>query len=363
MSFMSDSTDPLYNILGKDTAFASEGAFLARLHDKPEERHSYWINAKKLLKTFLEQKNPSAVGLQEMNLTKPDSNTGTDAINSMLQDPYKQISDEIRINEHQAPALTIIYNTEKVGELEGHMIVDNGTNKGRPLLMALTNLKEKYYLLACIHGDQNPTLTSNKDEFNRYIYNNNVGFLKSNIEEFLATNGVAVDSLAGIFIMGDFNDRYDAITEIVIGERTLNYNGTAPKSCCYNWDSSCPDGENATNLGDGYVTCKVPEKIKDESGRKLSLGDRGAVKNYRYAGDKVFGLNPNSDIVIFSPQLMGWDGISTESDHELVYASFQEPEKEGGLKSGGKNKKSKKRQRTIKRRKGKKTRKSNNRRM
>ena len=42
-----------------------------------------------------------------------------------------------------------------------------------------------------------------------------------------------------IFIMGDFNDKYDSIRKLTILKYILSYNGTAPTSCCYNWNSSC----------------------------------------------------------------------------------------------------------------------------
>ena len=142
--------------------------------------------------------------------------------------------------------------------------------------------------------------------------------------------------------MGDFNDRYDGISEIKIGDKVASYTGPAPKSCCYNWDSSCPD-DFEEDFGEGYKTCKEPaaDQIKSADRGKLSLpGQRGATKNYRYAGDKVFGFDPQSKLAIYRPEKEGWDGISTESDHELVYASFGENASGGRRKRKTRNAKS-----------------------
>ncbi len=74
MSFMSD----LETEIGKKMQFASEGAFLARLYGKPAERRMFWMNAANLLKNFLIEKEPSVVGLQEMNVSAEGSGSGTD---------------------------------------------------------------------------------------------------------------------------------------------------------------------------------------------------------------------------------------------------------------------------------------------
>jgi len=322
MSFMSD----LSTEIGPKMAFASEGAFLAGLRGKPEERRSYWISAMNLLKDFLVKEQPSVVGLQEMNLTAEGAASGTNAINQMLSGTgYKQISQSVPTNN---AGLSIIYHPEKVGEVKHVQCLDNVNQGGRPLLMVVTELSGKNYLSVSIHGAQDPKLRLDKDAFNAYMVEKNKTFLESSAKTFLDANGIDVAGLAGVFIMGDFNDRYDGISEIKIGEKVASYSGVAPKSCCHNWDSSCPDGDLVEkDFGNGYKTCKEPaaDQMKSAELGKLALpGDRGAVKNYKYAGDKVFGLNPKSDMAMYRPAVNGWDGISKESDHELVYASFGE---------------------------------------
>lgn len=322
MSFMSDLTTEI----GPKMAFASEGAFLAGLLGKPEERRSYWINAMNLLKDFLVKEQPSVVGLQEMNLTAEGAASGTNAINQMLAGTgYKQISHSVPTNN---AGLSVIYHPEKVGEVKHVQCLDNVNQGGRPLLMVVTELNGKNYLSVSIHGAQDPKLRLDKDAFNAYMVEKNKMFLESSAKTFLDANGIDVAGLAGIFIMGDFNDRYDGISEIKIGEKVASYSGVAPKSCCHNWDSSCPDGDLVEkDFGNGYKTCKEPaaDQMKSAEYGKLPLpDDRGATKNYKYAGDKVFGLNPKSDMAIYRPAVEGWDGISRESDHELVYATYGE---------------------------------------
>jgi len=133
MSFMSDLKTPI----GPKMAFASEATFLADLAGKVDERRSYWENAKGLLKLFLEEHKPSAVGLQEMNITD-SGDTGTNAIQNMLDTipRYKMIRDKVTTNN---AGLSIIYDEAKIGVLKATKCIDNETQKGRPLLMLLTS--------------------------------------------------------------------------------------------------------------------------------------------------------------------------------------------------------------------------------
>jgi hypothetical protein len=200
------------------------------------------------------------------------------------------------------------------------------------------------YLLISIHGAQNPGLRLNQPAFNEYMIEKNKNTLESKASEFIQGKNISQ-----IFIMGDFNDRYDAIKDINIDGMIATYSGTAPKSCCYNWDSSCENED----LEMGGFSCKEPPSMKNGTGMKISLEARGATKNYKYAGDKVFGLNPISDMVIYRPNPYE-DGISKESDHELVYASFGA--KRGRINGGRRNRKT--RRKLNKKRKARKSRKS-----
>lgn len=343
MSFMSDLATPI----GPGMAFASEGAFLARLYGKPDERRSFWNNAKNLLMRFIEQETPSVVGLQEMNMTDARTSTGTDAIEEMIKKVNESNGTAYKVISRNVPAnnagLTIIYDSVKLGDVnsENIKILDNVNQGGRPLLMALT---DKGYLLATVHGAQDPKLRLDKDAFNSYMVNKNKTFIESAVTEFLQGKSDPKE----IFIMGDFNDRYDGIKEITIRNKTVKYNGRAPKSCCYNWDSSGTDNDVEVDFGDGYSTSKEPSVIKDPVTGKLTLGDRGAIENYRYAGDKVFGSYPITDMKIFRPDAKK---ISEESDHELVYAMYNDE------RSGGRRRRAAKKTRKAKAKKSKASRK------
>jgi len=338
MSFMND----LLTAIGPETAFASEAVFLARLQGKPDQRRSFWINALNLLKDFLEKEKPSVVGLQEMNVTEPGSNTGTDAVNTMLAGtPYKQISQKVEKNN---AGLSIIYNPEKIGELKNVVCIDNVNQGGRPLLMVFSEKDGKKYVSVTMHGAQEKGNGDDITKINEYMLKNNKKFLEENITNFLESNAITLDKLTCLFVTGDFNDRYGAIKDITIGGKSAVYSGNPPKSCCHTWSSSCPDDLVEHDFGNGYKRCAQPEKKEGDDGSKLPLTppERGAIKNYKYEGDKVFGFNPVSDMAIYRPEKEGWDGISKESDHELVYASFSEGAA-GGRRFARKNRTKKRR--------------------
>jgi hypothetical protein len=77
------------------------------------------------------------------------------------------------------------------------------------------------------------------------------------------------------------------------------------------------------------------------------MGVEGNIENYRYYGDKVFGANPSGTIKIYG----SLNGASTESDHQMVIATFETAD-EGGRRKR-KNKKTQRRQRIRKTRKPK----------
>jgi hypothetical protein len=354
-----------------------------------------------------------------MNLTVKKSNTGTDAIDQMLlsitDSPYKMVSDKVDTNN---AGLSIIYDESKIGEYVSHKVIDNANQPGRPILMLLTRLKDNLYLSISIHGAQDPRRRLNKDAFNEYMLTNNKVFLEKTVNEFIDDFiKTSNQKIHGIFVMGDFNDRYDAINELVIRGQTLSSTGVAPKSCCHNWDSSCPDdsvekgtriltntkdskpiyigdwvkykdlGENdqfiyqnkiytKTNLpqnktftddeyvekfwGENYNTCIEPPKeqiIDNTTNSKLPLSpaERGNIENYKYAGDKVFGISPQSGLAIYKYEERRGKR-STESDHELVFATVGEATTPI---AGGKRRSRKTKQRSRKaRRMNRKTRKS-----
>jgi hypothetical protein len=352
MSFMSDLEKPL-----TAAQWASEATFLT---GNTGERREYWENAKELLRRFImmtmkNKKLPFVIGLQEMNLTADGSNTGSGAITQMLSTTIKNarfehICREVFVSEYQKPALSIIYDKTAFGKSKQVRILDNWCQPGRPLLMVLTELG---YVFANMHGAQNPDdgdpyKEGNQRKFNESMVRMNKRFLENSLEEFLKCNGFNQDTRpTGIFITGDFNDRYDAIEEFDVFGVKLQYRGESPYSCCHNWDSSCSDDnynllrkfrddkvrENSTKgAKEGNYYCEIPDankRIDPDTKLKLPMpSEESEIQLYRYKGDKVFGEIDDDEkgksygkIEIFNYYRRHWKP-SQESDHELVYAKF-----------------------------------------
>ena len=320
MSFMSDLITPLESV-----KFASEWSFLAKTPE--HERRAYWNNAIILLNMFIVEKLPSVIGLQEMNLSSLTfrNNTGTHAIDDMLikinvsnNTKYTQLSRSVPTND---AGLSIIWDENKLGTINKYMHLDNPNQLGRPLLLVMTKKGDDYYLLINIHGAQDAKLRTNKEEFNKYMIKNNKETIETEASKFLGKT-----KPKHIFVMGDLNDRYDAIKDITIAGMKVFYNGTAPKSCCHNWDSACEDTDLELDF-----TCKEQPEPRDIPNKKPLPDGRGNIKNYRYAGDKVFGLNPTEDIKIYKyEERQGL--VSKESDHELVFATFDDAQAGGRRK-------------------------------
>jgi hypothetical protein len=322
-----------------DKAKISEYSFLLKNKDKPRK---FWENAKINLAEFITKFKPVAVGLQEMNLTDSGSNTGSDAIDQMLtslesplNQQYKQVCKTVdstysKNNEKASTVgISIIFNSSILGEAKDIAIVDNLNQKGflnggRPLLMILT---EKGYLLVNMHGAQDPTLGTNYEEFNKYMEDFNKSFLESEVSKFL--NGTVPTD---IFIMGDFNDRYDAIQRISINNEILTCGENTPYSCCHNWDSSSSEGkfQKLENAPEGYGYGKKPDGLDIKS----EISDEEVHENlYRYKGDKVFGKNIVNSLQTYDYENSDGNRVSDKSDHKLVFGLFNTSLKGGKRKS------------------------------
>jgi hypothetical protein len=159
-----------------------------------------------------------------------------------------------------------------------------------------------------------------------------------------------------IFIMGDFNDPYNAINPtkplILNGNNYCYANNTdfeTPKSCCYNFNSSCEDdifgitehditpaiktkinfdsehGDELLYNKNECLVIKNDEPNRNQAGTKTtarSLGDRGKIANYRFTGDYVMGLMNNINKSLSIYRINDNNGFSKESDHEMVFAIF-----------------------------------------
>ena len=259
-------------------------------------------------------------------------------------------------------ALSIIYDTVKFGNIKESAIWDND-DKGRPTMLVVT---DKNYVFITMHGAQDPKSGTDILKFNKFMKAENKIKAENRITEHLNAFEINETSLpADIFLMSDLNDRYDAITNFNILNKNLHYIGKAPKSCCYNWDSSCSldrykDFKDSEGNNLDYGTCTVPDKTKDDNGIKIPLNDEeGWTKNYKYRGDKVFGVKPTSQITIYEGK--NNEKNSIESDHQMVYATFNvkkleesqsTEENDTESTSGGRRRRTRKRRGTKKAKKG-----------
>ena len=145
--------------------------------------------------------------------------------------------------------------------------------------------------------------------------------------------------------MADLNDRFDEINDFNIKGIKIKYNGKAPKSCCYNWDGSCiekrfnsMDKDKDKDAGFCYFPTDLPANSKfdakfnivDETKlEKIDMGTEGEKENYRYRCDKVFGKKPTEGNVIQIYDDQPNNKVSTASDHQMVYALFDDTATDG----------------------------------
>ncbi len=314
MSFASD----------RGEAIGSEATFLKRMELKDGEKvdRRYWNNALAHLKQFIEKKKPLAVGLQEMNLTAEGSRTGTDAVKKMLSElgeeySYNLYSDEVTF-KFGKPALSLIVN-EKAGNITDDNIVikDNSNQSGRPILMALT---DEDILLVNMHGAQNPGLGKNPTEFSDYMKKNNKEELKRLVKEF-----VGEKPIKSAYIMGDFNDRYDAIEEFDFHFGTAKYEGESPASCCHNFDSM---GKGDYKIAYGEFHQGKDDNEYKEDNKTIPPKHGITVADYINKGDKVFAYPKSGKLAIYKSDYnldkntdedKTRENVSIASDHELVY--------------------------------------------
>jgi hypothetical protein len=343
--------------------FESEGAF--HLSNDTGNPRQYWTNALEIVTKFWKEvPSASVMGLQEINKTAPGTSTGSAIIESSVREvvafDIEIVTEEVVINPNVKPALTIIWNSSKLGEESNRAISDldyipgdeaveeitkpNGTKEkksgkqtGRPILMVMTN---KGYLLINCHAPNHAELSGKTLADFRSA-------LEQKVSAFLDGKAVSNDK---IFLMGDFNDRYDALQEITLSVGVLKYQGKAPLSCCHNWDSSCTDSRyraleipGRENVG----TCDPQGQTLAGPGQRTLMGEEGNIENYRYYGDKVFGAKPLEDIQIYPP---GRTGASKESDHEMVIATFETAISGGYRKKKAKTKRYNKRNQSKNRR-------------
>ena len=365
---------------GLPNGFASEKHLFAELFkDKSKDPRQYFINAiDNALHFWQNVETAGAIGFQEMNQRSYVATTingftgGTDYIT----DRFSNISDDVALEECFInvgpginPGLLTIWKPSIFGNLK-HKYYDDLTytpdigkvpvQKGRPIMIVIT---DKNYVLINLHGPNFPALDENLNELRKAINEHLDKALKAafNVENVLKKLYIHSSK---IFIMGDFNDAYNRINPtnpLIINGSNYCYGnqGDPPvKSCCYNFNSSCPKNLLSKNVSkdlkvtefprepgiDTYTEsedklilpeneCAIidstnPDKRQGPGVAKItarSLGDRGNLENYQFTGDYVLGLMDN-----ISQPLQIYRSVkrlvSEESDHEMVYATFKLPD-------------------------------------
>jgi hypothetical protein len=348
--------------------FESEGNFLMKNVEEQKEQETidfkkYWSNALTNVISLWNDKHPCFMGFQEMNQNDEFGGTKTliDEIQKINPNTVCEIC-EIAAPNNGKTSVMSVWDTTILGAKTQSASYDLGEGDGpygigRPICIVLT---DKNILLVNLHAP-------NKPDFSKTGYTEIETRINNRINEFI--NTIENKKFVDILITGDFNDRYNGLGKIdnTGGELTLKinneelkvkYNGVAPKSCCYNWDSACSDVRKTSVTGAknvAAVTCSVPsDKIlagpnKDGKTRS-SMGEEGNLTNYRYTGDYCFSTNPSGNLEIYNPNNRI---VSSESDHEIVFMPINI-----SLSGGKSRRKSKRKQRrSRKQRKSRKHRK------
>lgn len=296
---------------------------------------------------FIKTKEPIAIGLQNVNKKTIDA---IEKLLNSFDDKYKIYS----IYENDNNVISIIINTKITGiivsgnidyqkvntlndiyDIYGKMdeeihLISLITNKG--YLFVNINIKEVYFAPTDNKGstdtklkyieDYNTIINEKKNIISKYIqevYDNNDYYYKNN-------DNNDVVKINEIFIMGDFKDRFDFITEINLNENLiLSYDAVSPQSCCGDINSSASnyrriyikekyDDLKKKNRNIDYDSIH-PYVIPDNTKQAKDINEEIKIKNYLFTGDKIFSLhggilniwNNNTDI------------ISNNSNHELVF--------------------------------------------
>jgi hypothetical protein len=395
MSFASDQG----SIIGSEKHFISDT--LKRLGQHPEENphgdtRSAWERAAELVHHFWLNQAPSAMGFQEMNMRARirDKRGGYERMLEILSDiPDLQFYANGVPHPYGFPTVLTIWNGRKLGHGIHNSIADLGQDEGfnqdarhigRPISIVYT---DKGFTLINLHGPNWSEESYNDDmKFLRAAINKHVGL-------FIQTNHLPGLDINKIFVMGDFNDPFNAINfnnPLIINDATNPNNSSEDgkkvfysknkidgiKSCCYNFNSACTlddlnlegelpgysQGERATKAdgrkADPYecfihqsANPAIDERISPGTIKKtaketyrgkdldLSVGTRGYLDNYQFTGDYVMGANVVEDLQIYRKGTVFDSPVSLESDHEMVFASFRSPVAGGRRKRRTRHKK------------------------
>lgn len=368
MSFASD----LGAVIGSEKHFLLNG-----YQEKDPKSRELWNNACTFVhRFFTEVPNAAAVGLQEQNVRakvqekNPAFTGGTDAVverlsaDPALKDVLSYYVCTPTVTPSGAPTIMTVWRHDILGKLNSERaycgdlgktpgIYDDRKNDGRPISIIQT---DKGVTLINLHAPNKPDDSLDGARTFRAALQYHVG----------ACGFGHTINPAKLFVMGDFNDPHNAIKAskpLKIGPTELFHTLTDAKtlSCCYNFNSSCPDDlfNNTDALHtreDGltasarecYINRSADPAVNEElSGKAKLMGDRGKLSNYKFTGDYVLGANLVTSLQIWRPVPRE---VSLESDHEMVYATFAMPAAGGYRKKYRKSKKARKNKRRATRR-------------
>jgi hypothetical protein len=371
MSFASD----LGINIGSEKHFISDSRKRATALGLAENGgRSSWERAAQLVRHFwtnnAEGHHPSAIGLQEMNTSaivkvgNPQFAGGDERLEAILAGLNLEFYSANVPGNGGSPTLVTVWDGDKLGERTHDYYADLGLevsffppnpdpevinpHKGRPITIVCT---EEGFTLINLHGpnisDQSHTHHMEKL---RAAINKHVGL-------FIARDGVQINPHK-LFVMGDFNDPFNAINRerpLIVQGHPVHYNteedGLKPvKSCCYNFNSACPDGDDHYNntgqqqthangmvagpyecyirksadralnqdLG-GTIKTNASNTLNGQNISELSVGARGHLANYKFTGDYVMGAKVVRSLQTYRPAGFRTE-VSLESDHEMVMA-------------------------------------------
>jgi hypothetical protein len=260
------------------------------------------------------------------------------------------------------PCLLTLWKKSKLGhklfEYGEDIVYDVNGNKqtGRPILIVLTS---KNYYLINLHSPNHGSESDSGMPKLRDAINQNLAAARSKFG-----SGISPFDPKKVIIMGDFNDPYHGINASnklkIAGHQYTFGDVRAPNSCCYNFNSSCEgsiygmlDAQQQQDLAhvlkyDPSQGDKLDMKPKEcaivhndtvpsrdmrvgAKSQPRSLETRGELINYKFTGDYCFTYAGNTIVQPLSiyRSVTYPDGVSHESDHEMVMLIFDD-----GFKGG-----------------------------
>jgi hypothetical protein len=368
MSFASDLANDVEPHIGSEKHFISDSRKRAHALGLDHSPRSSWERAAQLVRHFwLHEKNSSVIGLQEMNtstiLDKPAELFRFPGGDRRIQEVLQGLGLEFYVKEvpgrfNTFPTLVTVWKSTKLGTKQHAYTADlgihdlfktNAANQGRPISIVYTTLG---FMLINLHGpnDSTQSHTGNMEKLRTAI--------NDHVKIFTDAHADIQINPDKLFVMGDFNDPFNAINRerpLIVQGHPVHYNteedGLKPvKSCCYNFNSACPDGDDHYNntgqqqthangmvagpyecyirksadralnqdLG-GTIKTNASNTLNGQNISELSVGARGHLANYKFTGDYVMGAKVVRSLQTYRPAGFRTE-VSLESDHDMVMA-------------------------------------------